>query len=185
VWVGRWFLGEDIRDYGDSNPGAANVFRAGGRKSGFLAVIMDMAKGVPFVVLADSLFGLPDAAVMAVALSAILGHVFSPFLRWRGGKAIAVTFGTIIFLPQHDIPIIFTSFVVLGFLFMENDAWRALLGPVGSLAYLMITVGNSWESLFMLCVLVIFIRKNYSGLQTVPRPGWALINWLQSRRRET
>jgi len=184
VWVGRWFLGKDIRDYGDSNPGAANVFRAGGRKSGFLAVILDMAKGVPFVVLAYSLFGLPDVAVMAVALSAILGHVFSPFLRLRGGKAIAVTFGALIFLPQHDIPIVFTSFVVLGFLFIESDAWRAMLGPVGSLAYLIITLGNSWESLFMLCVLVIFISKNYSGLQTIPRPKWILINWLQSRRRE-
>jgi len=144
-----------------------------------------MAKGVPFVVLAYSFFGLPDVAVMAVALSAILGHVFSPFLRWRGGKAIAVTFGALIFLPQHDIPIVFTSFVVLGFLFIESDAWRTMLGPVGSLAYLIITLGNSWESLFMLCVLVIFISKNYSGLQTVPKPKWILINWLQSRRRET
>jgi glycerol-3-phosphate acyltransferase PlsY len=52
VWIGRWVLGKDIRDYGDGNPGAANVFRAGGRKSGCLAVILDTTKGVPFVALA-------------------------------------------------------------------------------------------------------------------------------------
>ena len=38
VWIGRWFLGKDIRNYGDGNPGAANVFRAGGRKTGLFAV---------------------------------------------------------------------------------------------------------------------------------------------------
>ena len=49
VWIGHWLLGKDIRDYGDGNPGVANVFRAGGRKSGCLAVIMGTAKGIPFI----------------------------------------------------------------------------------------------------------------------------------------
>ena len=86
VWIGQWFLGKDIRDYGDGNPGAANVFRAGGRKSGLLAVILDTAKGIPFVFLAYSFFKLPEAAVMAVALSAILGHAFSPSASAKRGK---------------------------------------------------------------------------------------------------
>ena len=90
VWIGQWLLGKDIRDYGDGNPGATNVFRAGGRKSGCLAIILDAAKGVPFVLLAHLFFGLSIIAVMAVALSAILGHAFSPLLRFRGGKSIAV-----------------------------------------------------------------------------------------------
>ena len=59
LWVGRWFLGRDIRNYGDGNPGAVNVFRAGGRKAGLLAVLLDVAKGVPFVWLAHSFFELP------------------------------------------------------------------------------------------------------------------------------
>lgn len=183
LWVGQWFLGKDIRDYGDGNPGAVNVFRAGGRKSGFLAVILDMAKGVPFVILADLYFGLPGVIVMAIGLSAILGHVFSPLLRLRGGKAIAVTFGVLIVLPQHDIPIVFTIFMILGFLFIETDAWRAILGPGGTLAYLLITRGNSWESLFMLSVLVIFAVRQFGDLQTVPRPNERVINWLPLRRR--
>ena len=92
MWIGQWILGKDIRDYGDGNPGAINVFRAGGRKSGCLAAILDAGKGVPFVVLAHSFFGFSDGAVMAVALSAILGYAFSPLLRLRGGKSIGVTF---------------------------------------------------------------------------------------------
>ena len=107
VLIGRWFLSKDITAYGDGNPGAANVFRAGGRKLGYLAVFLDVAKGVPVVFLAYSYFGLPDLAIVAVAIGAILGHAFSPFLRWRGGKSVAVTFGVLLALPQHEMLIVF------------------------------------------------------------------------------
>jgi len=185
VWVGWWLLGKDIRDYGDGNPGAANVFRAGGHKSGFLALILDIAKGVPFVILAHSFFELPDLVVMVVGLSAILGHAFSPLLRLRGGKSVGVTFGVLAALPQSDMLITFAVFMFLGFLFMEVDAWIVMFGTVGSLAYVAITRGSSWELLFMLCVLAIFAVKHFDDLHSAPRLGGRLIHWLQSRRRET
>jgi len=59
VWLGRWRLGKDITRYGDGNPGSANVFRAGSIKLGLVAVFLDIAKGVPFVLMSHSLFGLP------------------------------------------------------------------------------------------------------------------------------
>ena len=185
VWIGRWFLGKDIRDYGDGNPGAANVFRAGGHKAGYLAAILDIAKGVPFVVLAHSFFGLHEGVVIGVALSAILGHAFSPFLGWRGGKAIAVTFGVLLAFPQHEMLIALVVFLVLGFLFVEIDAWTVIFGATGTLAYLAVTRGSSWESLFMLCVLAILAVKHFEELHTIPGAKGRLVNWLQSRRRET
>jgi glycerol-3-phosphate acyltransferase PlsY len=184
VWIGRWLLGKDIREYGDGNPGAANVFRAGGRKSFGLAGFLDTAKGVPFVVLAHSFFGLPEAVVMAVALSAILGHAFSPLLRLKGGKSIGITFGILFALPQHEMLITFAIFMFLGFLFIEIDAWTVMLGPAGSLAYLVATGGSSWELIFMLCVFVILAVKHFDELKTVPRLRGRLIHWFQSRRRE-
>jgi len=185
LWIGRWLLRRDIRDYGDGNPGAANVFRAGGRKSGCLALVLDITKGVPFVVLAHSFFGFPGVLVMAVALSAILGHAFSPLLGLNGGKSIAVTFGVLLALPQHEMLITFAIFMFLGFLFMESDVWTAMLGPAGSLTYLVATRGNSWESLFMLCVLVILAVKHFNELKTVPRFRVRLIHRFRSRGRET
>ncbi len=184
VWIGQWFLGKDIRDYGDGNPGAANVFRAGGRKSGLLAVILDTAKGIPFVFLAYSFFKLPEAAVMAVALSAILGHAFSPLLQLKGGKAIAVTFGALVALPQHEMLITFIAFILLGLLFVEINAWAVIFGATGSLSYLLATRGSSWEALFMLCVLTVLTVKHFDALKTVPRIKVRLLVWLQSRRRE-
>ena len=183
VWVGHRFLGKDIRDYGDGNPGAANVFRAGGRKSFCLALILDVAKGVPFVLLAHSFWGLPEIVVIVVALSAILGHAFSPLLGFKGGKSIAVTFGVLLALPQHEILFAFIIFLFIGFLFIESDAWTVMLGAAGSLAYLVTTKGSSWESLFMLCVLVILAVKHFADLHTIPRRKVRLLAWIQSRRR--
>ena len=60
LWVGKWLLGKDIRSYGDGNPGAINVFRAGGRKAFALAMFLDIGKGIPFVFLAHSYFELPQ-----------------------------------------------------------------------------------------------------------------------------
>lgn len=128
VWTGRWLLGKDIRAYGDGNPGAYNVFRAGGRKAGILAIFLDIAKGTPFVILAYALFKFPDLIVLAVGLSAILGHAFSPILRFKGGKAIGVTFGVLLVLPQHYMLMAFVGFLLLGYLFIEIDAWVVMLG---------------------------------------------------------
>ena len=180
VCIGRWFLGKDIRDYGDGNPGAVNVFRAGGQKLGYLAVFLDVAKGVPFVLLAHSLLGLPDLAVVAVAVSAILGHAFSPFLRWRGGKSIAITFGVLLALPQHEMLLAFIACMVLCALLIEVDAWGVIFGAAGSLSYLAVTRGSSWESLLMLCVLAVFVVKHFEELHTFPGVKGRLVRWLQS-----
>lgn len=184
VWIGRWFLGKDIREYGDGNPGATNVYRAGGRKSPYLAGLLDAAKGAPFVVLAYKFFGFPEAIVIAMALSAILGNAFSPLLRFKGGKSIVVTFGTLLALPQYDILLSFIIFLLVGFLFIEIDAWIVIFGAAGSLVYLLAAGGGSWESLFMLCVLAVFVAKHFDELQTVPKLRGRLIHWVQSRRRE-
>jgi glycerol-3-phosphate acyltransferase PlsY len=183
VWIGRWLLGKDIRDYGDGNPGSANVFRAGGRKAGVLAILLDIAKGTPFVILAHSLFELPDPAVLAVGLCAILGHAFSPLLGLKGGKAIAVTMGVFFALPQHYMLVAFMSFMLLGYLFIEIDAWVVIVGAAGSLAYVAATMGSSWETLFLLCVLAILVTKHFNDLKTIPRFKGRLVRWLQPVKR--
>ena len=183
VWIGRWFLGKDIRRYGDGNPGCGNVFRAGGRKWGSLALILDIAKATVFVFLARAL-NAPDAVIMAVGLSAILGHAFSPFLRMRGGKSVAVTFGVLIALPQQDMLATFSLLMLFGFLFIESDAWTTMLGPAGTLVYLAITGAGAWQLLFMLSVMVLFTTKQFSDLGAAPRFRVKLATWLQIRGRQ-
>ena len=184
VWVGRLFLKKDITLYGDGNPGAANVFRAGSVRLGLLAVLLDILKGIPFVYVSYAVFDLPMKVVVAVGLAAIMGHSFSPLLRFKGGKSVAITFGVIIALPQFDILVVFTLLTVFGFLFIEQHSWAVMPGPAGTLIYLLITRGGSWETLFMMCILLLFVVKQYARLRAFPRFKPRLINWFQSRSRE-
>lgn len=183
VIVGRLTLGKNIQEYGDGNPGAVNVFRAGSVKAGLLAVFLDIAKGVPFVFLAHAWLKLPDLSVVIVAISAILGHAFSPFLRWHGGKAVSITFGVLIGLPQHETLFAFIAFVVAGFLFVENDSWIMVLSAAATLAYLGFTGGPSWIGLLMLFVLVLYIFKHFNNLHSLPRLHGRLVRWLEAKLR--
>ena len=178
VLVGRWFLRKDIRDYGDGNPGAANVFRAGGNKIGYLAVLLDVAKGIPFVLLAHVHFELSNLAVVLIALCAILGHAFSPFLGFHGGKAIAITFGVLVAMPQHEALFAFTALVIIGVLLIENDSWGMMFGALGTLAFLAVTGQNSWELILMLGILAVFTIKQFPELRTLPGVRGRLVRWL-------
>jgi glycerol-3-phosphate acyltransferase PlsY len=91
VIVGRT-LGVDVRTAGSRNIGATNVARLLGRWAGLLTLLCDVGKGVAAVALAGWL-GARDAIVHVAAVAALLGHVFSVFLRFDGGKGVATGFG--------------------------------------------------------------------------------------------
>jgi len=184
VIVGHLFLRKNIQDYGDGNPGAVNVFRAGSVKVGLLAVFLDIAKGVPFVFLAHAWLELPALSVVAVAVSAILGHAFSPFLRWHGGKAVSITFGVLLgLLPVYEPVVAFIAFVVAGALFVENDSWVVVLGAAGSLAFLSVIGQPSWVILLMSFILALYIFKHFDSLRSLPRLHGRLIRWLEAKTR--
>lgn len=185
VWIGRKALGKDITKYGDGNPGAANVFRAGTVTLGITALILDIAKGIPFIWLAYYAFDLPFANLLFIGISAILGHAFSPFLKFKGGKAIAVTFGVLIALPQTELLFIFALFTLFGFLFIEQNSWMIMMGPTGSSLFLLIYSGFSIELFFILCILVLFIYKQHKELTTAPVFGINILKWMHSREQKS
>lgn len=94
VWIGRLALGRDIRRYGDANPGATNVLRAGGKGWFVMAALLDALKAAVPVGLANFWAGITGWPLALIAVAPVLGHAFSPFLGGRGGKAVAATFGS-------------------------------------------------------------------------------------------
>ncbi len=101
VW---WLRGVDLRTVGSGNPGATNAIRVVGKKWGGLAMALDVGKGlaaaglVPLLASAAVRGWLP--AVCGCA--AILGNVFCPFLRFKGGKAVATTGGVFLGLAPFS-----------------------------------------------------------------------------------
>ncbi|NLF30107.1 MAG: glycerol-3-phosphate 1-O-acyltransferase PlsY [Planctomycetes bacterium] len=103
--------GIDLRAHGSGNVGATNVARVLGRRWGILCFALDVAKGLLPVLAAGVLLrrgGLATAeqfAWLAVALGAILGHIFSFWLRFRGGKGVATSLGVLLgFWPYFTLP---------------------------------------------------------------------------------
>lgn len=91
-WLG-FAARSNLREIGDGNPGALNLWRAAGFAYGVVGIALDFAKGFAPVAIMLASGRLPGYAAAAVSLMPVLGHAFSPFLRGRGGKAIATTFG--------------------------------------------------------------------------------------------
>lgn len=128
VWLGRAFLGVDVRDFGtDHNPGAGNAWRAGGWRLGLPAGLLDMAKAAVAVLLAAAA-GLAGWALVPVALAPLLGHAFSPFLGFHGGKGVATTFG--IWLGLTGPLGVLSLAVCFGLVYAPQriDAWTNMIG---------------------------------------------------------
>jgi glycerol-3-phosphate acyltransferase PlsY len=125
--LGRLARRVDIREYGDHNPGAANVLRAAGWRWGALAMFLDYLKAAIPVGLAWFIFGLRGWAIVPVALSPVAGHAFSPFLRGRGGKAVASTFGLWSGLTVGAGPTILGLLLGLMFAVVAVSGWAVLL----------------------------------------------------------
>jgi acyl phosphate:glycerol-3-phosphate acyltransferase len=85
----------DLRRVGSGNIGATNVLRAVGKGAAALTLIGDIGKGAAAVALARGL-GASSRILAAVALAAVLGHLFPIFLRFRGGKGVATTLGVVL-----------------------------------------------------------------------------------------
>ncbi|HNP60212.1 MAG TPA: glycerol-3-phosphate 1-O-acyltransferase PlsY [Nitrospirales bacterium] len=91
----RIFGKEDPRTRGSHNIGFTNTLRVSGKKVGILTLIGDLGKGTVATVVAGSM-GFPWLWILFIGFSVILGHVFSIFLRFKGGKGVATALGAII-----------------------------------------------------------------------------------------
>ncbi len=91
----KLFSGIDVRTIGSKNIGATNVLRAAGKKAAFLTLLADILKGYLPVIIVHLLFR-NDVTTALAGVAAILGHNFPVYLRFRGGKGVATSFGTVL-----------------------------------------------------------------------------------------
>ena len=87
--LAKIFASTDIRDFGSKNIGATNVNRVLGKKLGIATLLLDAGKGVVFILLAKHYWHLDFTKLVAIAVVAVLGHMFPIYLKFRGGKGVA------------------------------------------------------------------------------------------------
>jgi glycerol-3-phosphate acyltransferase PlsY len=137
-WLGRLVLKVDIRQIGDGNPGGTNVWKAGGPFWGLLAIILDGLKGLVPVALAYYTAGISGWWLVPISLAPLIGHAYTPFLNFRGGKSLATTFGIWTALTLYVVPLIFGLGLAVGIWLLKAEAWAILVAALGVLVYLLV-----------------------------------------------
>lgn len=112
VWLGKATKNIDIREYGSKNSGATNAYRILGPKYGIMVLILDALKGYIPLYIASS-FGVDGIYIIVLGLIAILGHTFSFFLQFKGGKGVATSLGVFLFLMPKVVGILVLVFILV------------------------------------------------------------------------
>ncbi len=174
VLIGRLILRTDIRAYGDGNPGATNVLRAsasahpGAKAWGLLAMVLDMAKGALPVAIAYEILNIRDFRIAPIALAPVLGHMASPFLRWRGGKGVAVTGGIWIGLTQGIGAIVGIVLMSIGYALQESAGWAVALGMAGIGSYLLARHSDRVLLVVWIVNMLLILWRHRDDLRTGP-----------------
>ncbi len=101
--AGRMFRGIDLRKHGSGNLGATNLYRTLGWKYAIPVGLFDIAKGAVPVILFAPQVSASERVAVACGIAAVLGHVYSVFVRFRGGKGVATAAGVMLGLAPYAV----------------------------------------------------------------------------------
>lgn len=177
VVIGRLFKGVDVRKHGSGNPGGTNALRHLGKKVGLLIIFFDIMKG-GWVILLVQLNVVDETTLFPVLLygvAAAVGHVYSIFLGFKGGKAVATSAGMIIFYN----PLMAVGLAVVFFIVLKTTKYVSLASSsaaiglvIGGLIFDMELVPYA----LFLCALVLYRHKtNFKNLRDHKEPK---ITWI-------
>lgn len=153
---------QDIRKMGSGNPGATNVYRSLNFKYGLAVLFCDMAKGF-FPVFWAARVAPNSPLVPAVALSVVLGHDFSPFLGFKGGKGVATSLGVFLMLNTFLTLLVILIFVIITISF-GFISFASVIGAVSYpiLAYVLGMTDFIWVAVILA---VLIVLKHHTNLK--------------------
>lgn len=156
--------GIDIRKHGSGNVGATNVARVLGKKYGVAVYILDFLKGFIPTFLAVNYFGTDSWLTALVGLAAVAGHMFSPFLGFKGGKGVATASGVLFGIS----PLLGLVVLALWFAVFKASGYVSLGSMVAALGaiYLVGMLGYPFPVKFLVTVTAVLILvKHKSNLE--------------------
>jgi glycerol-3-phosphate acyltransferase PlsY len=168
VWLGKLLMGRDVRQFGDGNPGAANVFRAGNKLAGLLSLLLDVSKAAAPVGLAYFNLGFRGIPMFFISIAPILGHIFSPFLGFRGGKAVSTALGVWIGLTIWKASLAGVLAALVGTAIFTSAGWAVILAMAGILVELLVWMPDPLLIFVSLAISLILAWTHRNDLRQWP-----------------
>ena len=149
------FLKKDIREIGSGNIGATNALRAGNKSIGYLTLTFDILKAAIPVLFIK--INYPDLIHIS-ALSVFIGHVFSIWMKFKGGKGVATYLGILLVL-NYNFAIIFVFIWTLSILTTRISSLSSLISITVILIYIL--VNNTETSIYFFLITSVLIYFNH------------------------
>ena len=164
VIVSKYYGMDDPRTYGSGNPGATNVLRSGKKKAAALTLLGDALKGLVAVVLARCLqdaLNLSDITIAAVAVAALVGHMWPLFFGFKGGKGVATALGVLLALSPATALVCAAIWLVMAFGFKVSSLAALVATVAAPLAAFWLMPYSSWAwATVVIAVLVLYRHKS-------------------------
>jgi glycerol-3-phosphate acyltransferase PlsY len=174
VVISRYIANIDITTMGSGNIGATNVARRLGIRWGIVTFVLDFLKGFIPVYLCQKIFAFPETGIFFVGLSALLGHQFSIFLNFRGGKGVSTILG--VFLALSPVPTLIAIIIFLGIVYWTDFVSLASLTAISSAPVLLYVCMESMVyvmgSIVMAALIWLKHRDNIKRLRRGEERRW-------------
>ena len=164
VIVSKYYGMDDPRTYGSGNPGATNVLRSGKKKAAALTLLGDALKGLVAVILARCLqdaLNLSDITIAAVAVAALVGHMWPIFFGFKGGKGVATALGVLLALSPATALVCAAIWLVMAFGFKVSSLAALVATVAAPLVAFWLMPYSSWAwATVIIAVLVLYRHKS-------------------------
>ena len=161
--IGLWFYKIDLRQHGSGNIGTTNTFRILGKKAGIVVLLLDMFKGALPVVAAMLLN--VDMHIFIPGLVAALGHVYSIFLKFRGGKAVATSAGAVLAYN----PLLFIMLLAAFLITLKLSKYVSLSSIVSAVLFFILSLAFRDPLLiaFSFIIAVVIVVRHISNIKRI------------------
>ena len=157
----KFFLSKDVRKIGSGNIGATNVLRTGNKILAFLTLIFDIGKG--YLIVKISLVYFPGLAYLT-GLICFIGHIFPVWLKFKGGKGVAVYVGIILALSFKLALIFGATWLILLFVFRYSSL-SSILASLSLIIYNLFYNDNFQNTFLILFFLIIIYTHKQNILR--------------------
>ena len=162
---GKIFKGKDIREVGSGNAGTANAIRNYGWAIGLVTFAGDVLKGAGAALIGFALCG--EVGVFIGGLAAVIGHIWPVFLKFRGGKGVATSFGVFLVMMPLQAAVVFALCVIIIALTKVMSVGSMIgtaLMVVCSFIFYFGNIGNHVTSVLLLVLVLFSHRQNIKRL---------------------